>query len=68
MKNLPSASGVKVMVNQRNLVDEDFMFEADYVLASDGANSSVRRMMCIPFEGLSFQEFKMIGCDVSALA
>lgn len=49
-------------------VDEDLMFEVDYMLASDGANSSIRRMMCIPFEGFSFQEFKMIGCDVSALA
>jgi 2-polyprenyl-6-methoxyphenol hydroxylase-like FAD-dependent oxidoreductase len=68
IEDLPSNSGVKVMVHQRNLVDEELMFEADYVLASDGANSSVRRMMCIPFEGFSFQEFKMIGCDVSALA
>jgi hypothetical protein len=56
------------MVHQRNLADEDLMFEAYYVLASDGANSSVWRMMCIPLEGFSFQEFKMIGCDVSALS
>ena len=68
IEDLPSTSGVKVMVHQRNLADEDLMFEADYVLASDGANSSVRRMMCIPFEGFSFQELKMIGCDVSSLA
>ena len=68
IEDLPSASGVKVMVHERNLVDEDLMFEADYVLASDGTNSSVRRMMCIPFEGFSFQEFKMIGCDVSVLS
>lgn len=68
IEDKPSSSGVKVMAHQRNLVDEDIMFEADYVLASDGANSTVRRMMCIPFEGFSFQEWKMIGCDVSALA
>ena len=54
MKTYPLLAGVKVMVHQRNLVDEDLMFEADYVLASDGANSSVWRMMCIPFEGFSF--------------
>jgi len=52
------------MTHQRNLSDEDIMFEADYVLGTDGANSSVRRMMCIPFEGFTFQEWKMIGCDV----
>jgi 2-polyprenyl-6-methoxyphenol hydroxylase-like FAD-dependent oxidoreductase len=67
IEDLPSSSGVKVMMHQRNLVDEDLLFEADYVLAADGANSSVRRMMCIPFEGFSFQEWKMIGCDVSAV-
>jgi 3-(3-hydroxy-phenyl)propionate hydroxylase len=66
IEDLPSSSGVKVMARQRNLVDEDIIFEADYVLASDGANSGVRRMMCTPFEGFSFQEYKMIGCDVGA--
>jgi hypothetical protein len=54
LKTYPLLAGVKVMVHQRNLVDEDLMFESDYVLASDGANSSVWRMMCIPFEGFSF--------------
>jgi len=56
---------VTVMVHQRNLTDEDIILEADYVLGTDGANSSIRRMMCIPFEGFTFQEFKMIGCDVT---
>jgi 2-polyprenyl-6-methoxyphenol hydroxylase-like FAD-dependent oxidoreductase len=68
IEDSPSSPGVKVMVHQRNLVDEDIIFEAEYVLASDGANSSVRRMMCIPFEGFSFQKWKMIGCDVGLLA
>lgn len=67
IEDMPSSSGVKVMVHQWNLADEDIIFEADYVLAADGANSSVLRMMCIPFEGFSFQEWKMIGCDVSDL-
>jgi hypothetical protein len=61
IKDPPSSSGVKLMVHQRNLVDEDIIF---YVLASDGANSRVPRMMCVPFEGFSFQKWKMIGCDV----
>jgi 2-polyprenyl-6-methoxyphenol hydroxylase-like FAD-dependent oxidoreductase len=38
IEDLPSTGKVKVMVHQRNLVDEDLMFEADYVLASDGAS------------------------------
>ena len=64
IEDLASSSVVKVMTHQRNLSDEDLTFEADYVLGTDGANSSVRRMMCIPFEGFTFQEWKMIGCDV----
>lgn len=67
IEDITSSGGVKVMVHQRNLVDEDIIYEADYVLAADGANSSVRRMMCIPFESFSYQEWKMIGYDVSDL-
>ena len=59
-----ASSKVKVMVHQRNLADEDLIYQADYVLGTDGANSAVRRMMCIPFEGFTYQEWKMIGCDV----
>ena len=40
------------------------MFEADYVLGTDGRNSSVRRTMCIPFEGVTFSDFKMITADI----
>ena len=68
VEDLPSPKGVKIVVHQRNLVDKDLMFDADHVLASDSANSNVRRMMCIPPERFSFQEFKMTGCDRSALA
>jgi hypothetical protein len=45
-------------------VDEDIIFEADYVLAADGANSNDVH----PFEGFSFQRWKMIGCNVGDLA
>lgn len=64
IEDVPSSSAVRVMAHERNLVDEDVILEAHYVLATDGANSAIRRMMCIPFEGFTFQEFKMIGCDV----
>ena len=59
-----TSNKVKVMVHQRNLADEDLIYQADYVLGTDGANSAVRRMMCIPFEGFTYQQWKMIGCDV----
>lgn len=55
---------VKVMTHTGSLLDDDAFFHARYVLATDGANSSTRRMMCIPFEGFTFQDFKMIGTDI----
>ena len=36
----------------------------DFLLRLDRANSTVRRASCIPFEGFSFTDFKMMGCDV----
>jgi 2-polyprenyl-6-methoxyphenol hydroxylase-like FAD-dependent oxidoreductase len=32
-------------------------FEADYVIGCDGAGSSVRRALCIPFEGITWEVF-----------
>ena len=53
----------KVMVHRRAEGD-DTMFSADWVVAADGANSTVRRSLAIPFEGYTYQGFKMIGVDV----
>lgn len=58
------AEKIRVMTHTGSLLDDDSFLEARYVVATDGANSSVRRMMCVPFEGFTFQEFKMIGTDV----
>ena len=55
---------VKVMAHQLGLPDNDVSYEAQYVLGTDGYGSAVRRMMCIPFEGYTLPEFKMIGTDV----
>ncbi|KAJ9652655.1 hypothetical protein H2198_008090 [Neophaeococcomyces mojaviensis] len=60
----PSSNIVKVMTHSGSLLDDETFLEAKYVVATDGANSAVRRMSCIPFEGFTFQEFKMIGTDV----
>ncbi|KAL9048275.1 MAG: hypothetical protein Q9162_007798 [Coniocarpon cinnabarinum] len=39
-------------------------FKTQWVIGADGANSSVRRLVNIPFEGFTWQHFKMIGADV----
>ncbi|ETI24453.1 hypothetical protein G647_03822 [Cladophialophora carrionii CBS 160.54] len=41
----------------------EIAIEATYVVGADGANSSVRRIMSIPFHGFSYP-WKMIGADV----
>ena len=63
VEELPTENAVKAMFHERNLRDEDVIFEADYLIAADGANSAVRRMLCIPFEGFTYQDFKMVGTD-----
>ncbi|KAF2103804.1 FAD/NAD(P)-binding domain-containing protein [Rhizodiscina lignyota] len=59
-----SAETIKVMAHQLGLPDGDLFFEGKYVLGADGNASAVRRMMCIPFDGYTFAEFKMIGMDI----
>lgn len=56
---------VKVMVHEGSVdKDDDIIHTADWVIGTDGANSVVRRSLCIPFEGSSFFDFRMIGADV----
>ena len=57
-------SQIRVMTHTGSIVDDEKFFSARYLLAADGANSAVRRMSCIPFEGFTYQDFKMIGTDV----
>jgi 3-(3-hydroxy-phenyl)propionate hydroxylase len=44
--------------------DNDVGYTANWVVGTDGANSNVRRNLCIPFEGFSFTDMRMIGADV----
>ena len=53
---------VKVMIHETSPdKDEDIMLTTDWLIGTDG---TVRRSSCIPFEGFSFTEFRMIGADV----
>jgi len=63
IEDVPGKS-VKVMVHKRGISDSDLIFEGDYVLGTDGCNSTVRRLLCIPFEGETFTDFKMITADI----
>lgn len=60
----PGIENVRIMVHGSSMLDEDTFIKAKYMIATDGANSSIRRMLCVPFEGFTFQDFKMVGTDV----
>jgi 2-polyprenyl-6-methoxyphenol hydroxylase-like FAD-dependent oxidoreductase len=65
IRDVPSEGPVTILGITRALDQPEMLIQSDYVLATDGANSAVRRMLCIPFEGMTFGlEFKMIGTDV----
>jgi 2-polyprenyl-6-methoxyphenol hydroxylase-like FAD-dependent oxidoreductase len=44
-------------------VGEKF-FSCDYLIAADGAGSAVRRSLCVPFEGFTWQDFRFVASNV----
>lgn len=60
----PEADQVKVLVHSEELGITDQILGAKYVLAADGANSTVRRSLCITFDGFTYSDWKMIGANV----
>ncbi|KAG8627709.1 hypothetical protein KVT40_003582 [Elsinoe batatas] len=40
-------------------------FTGDYLVGADGAGSAVRRSLCIPFEGFTWQDFRFVACNVN---
>ena len=64
VEDLPETDLVKILVHSRELGTADHILEAQYVVAADGANSAVRRSLCITFDGFTYPNWKMIGTDV----
>ena len=64
IEDKPESGHLSIMTHSGSMLDDDTFLQAKYMVATDGANSSVRRMLCVPFEGFTFQDFKMIGTDV----
>ncbi|KAK3720430.1 hypothetical protein LTR37_003842 [Vermiconidia calcicola] len=54
---------VKVLAHDTT-TDVDTIMTSNWVVGTDGANSNVRKSLCIPFEGFSFTDFTMVGADV----
>ncbi|PNS18824.1 hypothetical protein CAC42_5363 [Sphaceloma murrayae] len=44
-------------------VGEKF-FKCDYLVGADGAGSAVRRSLCLPFEGFTWQDFRFVATNV----
>ena len=44
-------------------VGEEF-FKCDYLIGCDGAGSAVRRSLCIPFEGFTWNDFRFVASNV----
>ena len=63
IENPPGATTVKVLAHERT-TDNGLVFSASYLLGADGANSSVRRISCLPFAGFTWPQWKMIGTDM----
>jgi 2-polyprenyl-6-methoxyphenol hydroxylase-like FAD-dependent oxidoreductase len=55
---------VKFMIHRNTSDDDDMSFTADWLVGADGSKSVVRRSLCIPFEGYTFKDFRVIGTDV----
>ena len=56
---------IQVMIHETSAdCDDDIVCTANWLIGTDGANSNVRRSLCIPFEGFSFTDFRMVGADV----
>lgn len=53
----------KVTVTCVGPVGEKF-FTCQYLVAADGAGSAVRRALCIPFEGFTWQDFRFVASNV----
>lgn len=64
IEDSPEQTHVKVMVHTAGHTDTDVILRGRYLIGTDGANSAVRRMLCIPFEGFTYQQWTLIGCDV----
>lgn len=64
IEDQPQSDAVKLLALSKKIDAPETLIEAQYVLGTDGANSAVRRMLCIPFEGFTYTGWKMIGTDV----
>ena len=56
VEDIAGSDEVKVLVHGRNMKDPDTILQAKYVLAADGANSAVRRSLCLTFDGFTVSD------------
>ena len=64
IEELPDQQAVQVMVHRQGYDEMDVLLQGRYVIGTDGANSAVRRALCVPFDGFTYQDWNLIGCDV----
>ena len=60
----PASDTIKVNSLQRSNAVQDVIYEANYLVAADGSNSTIRRGLCIPFEGYTWPNWKLVSTHV----
>ncbi|KAK9415457.1 hypothetical protein SUNI508_10481 [Seiridium unicorne] len=63
VKQENTTNGRPVEVTAVGPVGEKF-FTCDYLVGADGAGSSVRRALCVPFEGFTWNDFRFVASNV----
>ncbi|ETN46764.1 uncharacterized protein HMPREF1541_00953 [Cyphellophora europaea CBS 101466] len=63
IEDVTGSEAVKLLCSRRS-DNADEIIHAEYVVGTDGANSAVRRMLCIQSEGFTYSDWKMIGTDI----
>ena len=59
IEDLAGSDHVRVLIHGQRMKDPDTILHSKYVLAADGANSPVRRLLCMTFDGFTYLDWKV---------
>lgn len=59
IEDSPGSDHVRVLIHGQRMKEPDTVLHSKYVLAADGANSAVRRLLCLTFDGFTYHDWKV---------